>query len=447
MHNNKPILLTALVAASLLIGCSSAPAQPAATETPAPTATAVPTPEPTPVFSAPYFGTAYAPDAESITVTGPVSESELSEIESALPLFPGLKTLTFTDASLPKDTAARIRTRHPALALHYPVVFLGKTCPVDTREPEIGAAFPAIGDLIDGLSVFSQPESLDLHGHPYSDEELMQLRAAYPSVRFRYTVTMLGKEYESDTESIDLTGTAIKKPQMEELYAKLGLFTGLKFVDMSKCGPKDEEMDALNKAFPDIKIVWMVKLRGAKTWWIRTDAKSFSTALASNPKKQLWSRDVQPLIYCTELEGLDLGHNEVRELDFLHYLPKLKYLILVGCGIKDITPIGELKDLEYLEIFANDITDITPLANCTKLVDVNIANTDIADLSPLYGLKNLQRVWASRCKFPEEQKQEIQEKLPNCTFDFLAWSPTGNGWRKHPNFFKMREFFGLGIID
>lgn len=441
-----------LAAACLFAGCGEkSPAAPAVTATPEPTAaptpTPEPTPEPTPVFSAPYFGTSFPESSETLTVTAPVSPEDLKAIEKALPLFPSLKTLDFGDAVLTAENVSALRSACPALTVCAKAVLCGKTFTLSETAPDLtDAVFPDIDTFIKEFSPFTAAESADMHGHPYTTEELSALRAAYPNVRFRYTVKMLGTEYESDVASIDLSGVSVKTKQLPEIYEKLGLFTALEMLDMSKCGIPDAEMDALNKAFPETKVVWMVKLRGAKTWWIRTDAKAFSTALASNPKKQLWSRDVQPLIYCTELEGLDLGHNEVRDLEFLHYLPKLKYLILVGCGIKDISVLAELKDLRYLELFANDITDVSALASCTELVDLNIADTDVADLTPLYGLTKLERLWASRCRFPEEQQQEIAEKLPNCTFDWLAWSPTGNGWRKHPHFFEMRDFFGLGII-
>ena len=82
------------------------------------------------------------------------------------------------------------------------------------------------------------------------------------------------------------------------------------------------------------------------------------------------SEDFSVLKYCWNLMALDVGHNNVTNLDFLYDLPNLRILIVACNTIEDITPIASLKHLEYLELFKNRILDISPLEGLDHLMDL-----------------------------------------------------------------------------
>ncbi len=375
-----------------------------------------------------------------------VAISDVDGLSAALAALPALEMLDLRDTGLSLEQTDAVAAAHPGLDIRRTIRIGSRD--YDSAQESLnlsGQTLPGVGELSALLARFPALQTVDLHDTGLSREEMTALYGALPELRFLWTVTLYGRAFESDIQQMDLRGIRIR--DLTEFTEAVGFFADLNYVDMCACGPSNEEMDALNRAYPDIRIVWMVYLRGNFTYAIRTDATSFTTKLKANPRKQLTSEAADALRYCTDLEALDLGHNRVDDIGMLEPLKKLRYLILAGCGVEDLSPLAGMEELEYVELFANDITDLTPLANKKKLLDVNISNNEITDLSPLFTNPQLERLWASRNPLAEGQKEAAAEALPNCTFDYGAWSATGNGWRKHQRFFEMREFFGLPPID
>jgi len=395
------------------------------------------------------FGTAADSTAELWSLNGvSLTEADMDLLRSALNSLPALKTLDLTEATLPLALTDAIVAEFPMIDVRYAVELGGKRFLSDAAEIDLSDV-PLNGmdqtQLQKTLARFTAAETIDLHGTGLDETAMRALYAALPEAELLWTVTLYGNAFESNIERMDLRGMKIK--DLTEFREKADLFRSLTYVDMCECGPSNEEMDALNREFENIRIVWMVYLRGEKTYRVRTDATTFSTALKANPKKKLDDRTAAPLRYCTDLIALDLGHNKVRDLSILSGMKNLQYLILVGCDASDITSLAELNELRYVELFANDIVDLTPLANKPHLLDLNISNNEITDLSPLFTNPQLERLWASRNPLAEGQQEAAAEALKNCTFDYGAWNATGNGWRKHDRFYEMRNVFGLPIID
>ena len=98
-------------------------------------------------------------------------------------------------------------------------------------------------------------------------------------------------------------------------------------------------------------------------------------------------------VYQTEqLETLDLSNWEVMDLNFLHYFPNLKELILDGNAITDLTPLKDLYALERLSLAENGIADITPLSNLTNLQYLNLSDNAIEDVTYLGSLSHLKEL-------------------------------------------------------
>lgn len=218
----------------------------------------------------------------------------------------------------------------------------------------------------------------------------------------------------------------------------------LEKIDMSHCGLRDELMDEIDKRHENVRFVWTVYF---SAFSLRTDSTNFIAARTYN-KEPISSRDMQILRYCPDLIALDLGHKEdIHDLSFLRYVPKLRYLILAECEIRDITPIGELSELEYLEIFWTKVEDPSPLLNCKKLLDLNICyiytRADKA-MEVLPQMTQLERLWYCGSGLSDEQKEELQKALPNCEMYLLPHAEsTGGGWREHPRYFEMRDAFDM----
>ena len=201
---------------------------------------------------------------------------------------------------------------------------------------------------------------------------------------------------------------------------------GLKKVDMYQTKLSQKNMEALMHDYPGIEFGCTFRfLRG----YISTNTEAYSTwNHISDPMYP--SKKFAALRYCTALKALDLGHNHIRELDFIAHLTDMRILILAVCDIDDLSVIGTMKELEYLELFNNEIKDLTPLKNLTKLRHLNLCHNPFTDISPLLEMKQLKRLWLSDNFLTDEQKAELESALPDCEI-WYAWGDcTGNGWRK-----------------
>ena len=147
-------------------------------------------------------------------------------------------------------------------------------------------------------------------------------------------------------------------------------------------------------------------------------------------------KNSKELTYCTETKYVDFGHNEyVSDFYFLGYMPDLEVAVLALNNCDDISALANCPKLEYLELFTTNVTDLSPLAACTELQYLNISNLpDLTDITPLYGLTKLKVLrMVVTPGVPQEQKDELERRLPDCTVLKAGYDPTHNGWRYDEN--------------
>lgn len=92
------------------------------------------------------------------------------------------------------------------------------------------------------------------------------------------------------------------------------------------------------------------------------------------------------------LELMDIGTGRLTDCEFLKNHKKLKKLVfndIFGSGTIDISPLKGLTELEYLDFGGVNIKDISALKNLKKLSFLDINNSEVTDLSPLSGLTEL----------------------------------------------------------
>jgi len=260
----------------------------------------------------------------------------------------------------------------------------------------------------------------------------------HPNVFFQCALEVNGTAYSTDAAEIDISGTATT---VEEVEAMIPLFPNLKKLIMSNCGIDDETMDALNRRYPDISIVWTLQI-GLVT--VRTDDLTFFPA-SINQFQLPSNEELQKLRYCTEMVAIDVGHSEATDCQWLAYMPHVKYLILADTSISDLSPLSNLKELVYLEVFNTDITDYSPLLECTALQDLNIGDTfgDTEPLSKMTWLHNLQ--WHPIQDHPVlgPKAQALKEQLPDTNITLKTRRKNiGGPWRFLPNYYIFRELIG-----
>lgn len=111
--------------------------------------------------------------------------------------------------------------------------------------------------------------------------------------------------------------------------------------------------------------------------------------------------DVTPLAGLKDLEKLDLSLNQIRDIEALSSLGKLKELNLRANRIMDLTGIAFLRELRNLDISFNEIPDISVLGNFQNLEHLAMGNNPVSNLNPLRLLPNLKTLECRAIRNPE----------------------------------------------
>lgn len=387
---------------------------------------------------------------ETLDLSG-IAITDADALETAIAYLPGLKRVVLTNTGLIEE-AATLAERYPAIAFVRDIRVCGMSVSSGATTLDLSGAQSVDFDaLLTELQAMPLLENVNLIGHETTLEQMRALKSAYPNVAFACSFTVFGQSVSADATELDLSNLTFASP--EELLEPLSYLPKLAKVNMCGCGLSNEQMETLMAAYPNVRFVWMIKV-GA--WEMRTDITAFSKGnkrtfpnkmgrQTSSGKTNLYSEDLAPLKYCTDMVYLDLGHgNRITDLSILYSMPKLKVLILAINKITDITPIGSLKDLEHLEIFMNGVSDLSPLKNCTKLRNLNCCRNSLTDATPLYGMKTLKMLWiANNPHIPDEQLEQLKTELPDCKIITRASHSGDHGWRKNDLFKEYQDAFGL----
>ena len=186
-------------------------------------------------------------------------------------------------------------------------------------------------------------------------------------------ISAFGRQFDREAALVDLGYT-----QVDDYQALTALFDQLprlETVNLYASRVPREQMAALTARYPRVFFGFTLRVAEHIT---RTDQTAFST-LHNNKAPTHSSGDFDVLRYCTRLQALDLGHNNLTDLSFLENLSEIKVLILAVNQISDISPLKNLTKLEYVELFKNRITDITPLEGMRQVLDLNLCFNYIKD--------------------------------------------------------------------
>ncbi len=252
-----------------------------------------------------------------------------------------------------------------------------------------------------------------------------------------HQVTLGEKTFSSTDTEVDLTGMSVKDLDMDAFFAQMPY---LQKVYMINCGLTSFEYAALQDAHPEIKLVWQFMLANR---YVRTDAVAISTMVA-DWKTSPHTTDAQTwcLRYCTDLIGLDLGHNYIRDLSFLQYMPNLKVLILVdNCGLSDFSALKYCTKLKYLEIFVNGCRDLSFLDYMPELEDLNISFNPIYNIDHLHGMEHLRRLWIVYSRISTDDYLALKAEYPDVVIVNSGPNSIGSGWRTDSHFYAMRRLF------
>lgn len=366
-----------------------------------------------------------------------LTDGDAAAIGQALPYLPQLKTVTL-EGTLPEAEALlQLQKTFPSVRFRFSVTVGGQELSSDTESIDLSGTSVTLAELEAALPLLTGVTQVNLLDTPLTDSELKTLAGNYPGIFFLCTMDFAGKPYRTDSTEIDITNHPTSVAEVEAL---LPFFPQLNWLDMSWCGIADEDMDALNRRYPDIRILWSMQI-GLVT--LRTDAIYFFPAII-NEMNLPSNEELKKLRYCTDMIAIDIGHSKATECDWVEYMPHLKYLILADTGITDLTPLSSLKELIYLELFSMDLHDYSPLLECTALQDLNISST-YADPEPLTKMTWLHTLmWNFVMEDPvlAEKAVLLEEQLPDTNVIIQTWRNIGGLWRHIPNYYVFRDIIG-----
>lgn len=372
-------------------------------------------------------GESYPNDADTMTIRR-LTEEDLVTMD----YLPGLTAVNAQECS-DYDMLLKLQQARPDLSLSYNVPLLGQSYPNDTKT--LSLSDPSLEELKAQLPYLTQLESVDLGASSASPEALRSLQEAFPEKNIKWNKTILGQNHSSEDVEFDFSGMTLT---LEEVEKEMKYFPKAEKVILSDCGFENETLAAFReKMRPEYKVVWTVIVTGEK---VRTDDTIFHS---SGRHVSLVDELSNDLYYCEDMIVVDIGHSQVKYVEWVKGMPNLKYLILADNWIKDITPLSTCKNLVYLELFINPwFDDISPLVGCTALEDLSVADTHV-DVKPLAQMPWLKNLWVNNVKMSAEDRQLLTESLPNTHIEFDHGFTTGGGWRQLQNYFDMRDLMGL----
>ncbi len=398
-------------------------------------------------------GTTFLSDAESALCP---AETSLAETETLLAALPKLTTIDLLNTSLMFEDVEALIGQYPNVQFHVNKRLLNQKVDYLADEAVLeGSGALDVSALSEALAGFPALKTLDLRTFAVTEADVAALGKSAPNVHIRWNLPLLdGLSVDSDSETLDLRGYTVT--DLTAFQQKLKLLTKLTYIDMCECGPTDVQMDAMRQAMPSIKFVWMLHIG---KWDVRTDIKAFSMAQTGEHEGVVYTKpddkkrryryvtneEIAKIRYCTEIEALDIGHSLViSDISFVKYVPTLRFLVIARTAVTDISAVSSLKNLIFFETFGCKLTDVSALYDLPQLEYYNCSANRITDIGPLLSLTNLKRLWIINCRFTDEQLQELKYGLPNTIIMAYGSHQTDNGWRyDNERYVEMQELFGL----
>lgn len=379
--------------------------------------------------------------AAELTVSGTAPTA--AELLTQLSHFPYVRTVNLPDASLTADEQHSLVSAYPNISFFWNVQIGSQTVSNITTELSLaGEDAATLAQLTSALDLLPRLRTVELTGCTAPVADRLAFIEQHPDVSAGWTVSVEGQEFAWNTEFIDLNNYSIADvAALEAAFAELPKLTQ---VDMCDTNLSYEQLDALNRKYENIRVVWKVYFGN---YYLRTDAEYFIAAAWGENKVYLTDDDIDCWKYCTDLRGLDIGHMNITDLSFLQYMPRMTYLIIAECPITDISPLAQLKELRYLEMFQTNVSDISPLLECTALKALNLAYMNVKQdnaWSVLPKLTNLDLLWYPSVPLSSAQRRQLADALPNTTlFLYDGCEPSGGIWRYNPYYYEMRDFFHM----
>jgi len=380
--------------------------------------------------------TQYLKDAEFVTVT----DADVQALRDMLPYLPNVTGVLYTGSPESLDGMRELAQSFPDIIFDYQIDFNGQVLASNLVELDFSNTELSRADEIEAiLPYLPDVTRVDVTGCAIPHEQMAALSLRWPQIRFVWTAHLADTPIPTDVTVLDLSGISIGSAA--DVDALIPYLPDLTHLELCNCGIPNEEMAALRDRYPDIKIVWRVQLGDELS--VRTDITTFMPVMQG-----VWMEDddTYNLRYCTDLIAIDMGHHDIRNIDFVAFMPNLRFLLLCDSQVDNLEPVRGLQKLMYVELFLTHVTDYSPLLDCPALEDLNISWT-YGSYEPLTKMTNLKRLWWGGTGHSYYEAEQLAKCLPDAQIVLWDGESTGSGWRKHPHYYEMRDLFGMFYME
>lgn len=381
------------------------------------------------LWNVPFQGGSYSSDTTSLTVAS-LTEADLDR----LAYFPGLKTVNAagcTDYAL----LEQLQTRYPGCTVTYQVSLGQQSFDPDVTELTLAPEDFDYGLLLENLQYLPAVEQLTLTKTDLDRETIDGIAAAYENINVDYTVELLGQEYGSQTEELDLS--AMTPEDVEAVAQKLGMLENVTSVELmtadgssalsiadvktlKDAAPEavfhysfeyfgvtisttDEEVKLANKKIGEDGVEELRQVLGIMEncgRFVLDNCRLSNETLADlreefrgNAKVvwRIWFSDNGTCLTDAEVIRSVYGLND-RNSASLYYCEDVRFADFGHDEtLFDISFVAGMKSLEAIIVSGAPISDLSPFASCENLRFLEIANcTYVVDVSPLASCTNLE---------------------------------------------------------
>lgn len=239
-----------------------------------------------------------------------------------IPSFARLKNLKEADVSACSDFSAILALQNalPEVRVHWTVPLGEKSF---DGESESVAVQDASADMLRAaITRLPKLRTLVLTDSTLSPADQLALTEEFPSMLFSWDVTLAGRTIPSDVTALDFTGTPLTEEDLSELSAALPLFSNAESVKLTDCGLSEHMLRDFSAAHPNLLTEWETQLFGVR----------FSTAAEE-----------------IDFSDVPLTVEDAAQIEaMLPYLPKLKKVVMLRCGISD-------EDMDAIDLRHEDV--------------------------------------------------------------------------------------------
>lgn len=373
-------------------------------------------------------GEMYDREEKKITVAG-LTEQEIP----FLACFPELETVVCTGGE--HGAMIQLREYCRSYGIGFSVRVGGTAVSAEAKQVTVKTAGE---EDLQMLALLDRAKTIHLVEPQVSAESLIALREKCRDTKVTWEKKLFGVTCVSSEEEIDLSEKKLR--DLEKLTREMAYFPDAERVFLGKSSLDNETLadyrEQMRKSF---KVVWTVELGEKLT--ARTDDTTFMPV-----RERVYyfnDEEAYNLRYCEDMVCIDIGHMSIHNIDFVEYMPKLKYLILAHTQLQYIEPIRSCKNLVFLELDWAPIRDLSPLVECTALEDLNVGNVycSFEPLMEMPWLKNLWMIGSGKSAY------QISQALPDTKVQAAGNATVAAGWRDLPNYYDMRDELGMHYMS